>query len=155
MNADEMIANLNKQEVIIIAGFWKRFFAFIADILILNLVVFSAFSSILSKYLNFETLFSFKDGIPFELTLILLLIGVFSFVYFTLLEYGNGKTLGMMIMGIRVEGNLSFWKCTVRNIFIIPAFPFTLFWILDPAYLIFKKRRLSDILTNTNIIVED
>jgi uncharacterized RDD family membrane protein YckC len=155
MDADELIANLDKQEIIIVVGFWKRFFAFIVDILILDLIVFSAFSTILSKYINFESLSILKNGIPFELTLILLLLGVFSFAYFTLLEYGIGKTLGMMIVGIKVEGKLSFWKCTVRNIFIIPIFPLTIFWILDPAYLIFKKRRLSEILTNTNTVYED
>jgi uncharacterized RDD family membrane protein YckC len=153
MDADEMIANLGKTAPMVSAGFFRRLIAFIADILLLNILVFSAFSASFSKYLSAEALSSLKDGIPFELAMLIFLLGLFSFVYFTLLEYGAGKTIGMMIVGIRTEGNLSFWKCTVRNIFIIPFFPFTLLWLIDPLHLIFAKRRLSERLTNTDTVL--
>ncbi|MGV8168850.1 MAG: RDD family protein [Candidatus Nanoarchaeia archaeon] len=155
MYADEMIANLGKEKKVVSAGFFRRFAAFVLDLLLLNVIVFSAFSGILSKYFTLESLSSFKEGIPVELSLIIFLLGLLSFVYFTLLEYGAKKTPGMMIAGIKLEGNNSFWSCAARNLFIIPIFPLTLLWIIEPLHLIFRKKRLSEALTNTDTILSD
>lgn len=150
-----MIANLGKEKKIVEASLFKRFVAFILDILILDLIVFSAFSGTLSKYFSWSSLDSLKDGFPFALSALLLLLGLLAFVYFTLMEYGIGKTPGMMIVGIRVDGTLSFWSCALRNIFVIPIFPLTVLWLIEPLYLIFRKRRLTESLTGTNTILDD
>jgi uncharacterized RDD family membrane protein YckC len=153
MNADEMIARLGKEKTPEAAGFFRRLLAFAADILILNVIVFSAFSSLISKNVSFNTL-SLKQGLSPQLSSIILLLGILSFVYFTLMEYSIGKTLGMMLVNIKADGELGFWRCFLRNIFIIPLFPITILWILDPVYLLIKKKRFSESVTNTDTILD-
>ncbi len=165
MHPDEMIANLGKINPKMNAGFFRRMMGFIADLLMLDLVVYSAFSGIINKYVaSFSWEASIQNGLPHGLYLLILLMGVFSFVYFVLFEYALGRTPGMLLVGIKLdegEGNkelgkeVSFWKCAVRNMFVIPAFPFTLFWIIEPIYLAIKKKRLLERLTETNTILED
>jgi uncharacterized RDD family membrane protein YckC len=160
MHPDELIASLGKEKKSVSAGFFRRLMGFVADILMLDLVVYSAFSGVINKYVeNFSLSSGIQGGIPHGLYLLLLLLGVFSFVYFTLFEYAIGKTPGMMLVGIKVDENpdkeISFWKCAARNIFVIPAFPFTLFWIIEPLYLAVKKRRLLEQLTGTNTVLEN
>ncbi len=80
-----------------------------------------------------------------------------ALLYFAMFEYKLQQTIGKMVLGLYVvseKGGLSIWQAVGRSIFILPIFPFILLWIIDPIYLIFKKIRLSEILTRTMTVEE-
>jgi uncharacterized RDD family membrane protein YckC len=137
------------------ATFWKRTLAFIFDLLLINLVVAWPFQSTLQQYALKE--FSIDTILPAEIYFIVLMIFLLALLYFTFLEYYIGQTPGQMLMNmesISLDGNMTFWKALVRNVFILPFFPFYILWALDPIHLIFYKQRLLERWTGTNTVMK-
>jgi hypothetical protein len=130
-------------------GFFKRLIAFIFDIFVLNLVVVFPFRALLKPYEQIG--FWFKPYDPL-LYVLIIVIALFALLYFVLMELFVQQTIGMMVVQIYVEGELTFWKCLVRNAYLIPLFPLSLMIIIDPLFLIFKKERLSEKLTKTSTV---
>ena len=143
---------------------WKRVLAFLADILVLNLVVFFPFKKILSKMI--PDLKSYSEAYNFILAnqsyskaivLVSLVMALFAILYFVLLQYKLKQTIGMMLFNISVISEikkLSVLQCIIRSIFLIPIFPFFLLWIIDPLFMIFTKtnQRLSEVLSKTKTV---
>ncbi|MGV8172279.1 MAG: hypothetical protein ACP5OA_06325, partial [Candidatus Woesearchaeota archaeon] len=50
------------------------------------------------------------------------------------------------------ENNISLWKAVIRNCYILPFFPFYIFWIVEPMYLAFYKERFLEKITHTRTI---
>ncbi len=50
----------------------------------------------------------------------------------------------------------SYWQLFVRSMFLMPWFPFTLLWLIDPIVMLFTKenQRLSEILSRTKVVEE-
>lgn len=86
--------------------------------------------------------------IPFAM----FLMGTIVFLYFTILEYYIGQTIGKKILGLYVSGNRTIKSCMIRNLFAFPIFPFRIFWILDPLFIIIKKERLLERWSKTNTV---
>jgi len=153
MNPDELIKNMGKIKKVQEASIFSRLGAFIIDLFILNFFVFGSLSVLIPNLPDITSLDSIAN---FELTgkmmAILIFAGILALTYFTLLEFSIGATVGMSFFNIKIDKKTSFFKCILRNVFIIPLFPFTLFWILDPIYLIIKKRRLLEELTGTKTV---
>jgi uncharacterized RDD family membrane protein YckC len=136
------------------ATFWKRALAFIFDMLLINLVVAWPFQSTLQQYALKE--FSMDTVLSTQAYFIVIIIFLLALLYFTFLEYYIGQTPGQMLMSIESvsnDGKMTFWKALGRNIFILPLFPFYIFWVLEPIHLIFYKQRLLERWTNTNTIM--
>jgi uncharacterized RDD family membrane protein YckC len=143
---------------------WKRVLAFLADILVLNLVVFFPFKKILSKMI--PDLKSYSEAYNFILAnqsyskvivLVSVVMALFAILYFVLLQYKLKQTIGMMLFNISVISEikkLSVLQCIIRSIFLIPIFPFFLLWIIDPLFMIFTKtnQRLSEVLSKTKTV---
>ena len=85
-------------------------------------------------------------------------IVIFSFMYFVLLEYSIGQTVGKILMSLKVVGendSVDFFQAMLRSLFLIPIFPLTALWIIDPVFLFFfskKRQRLSEYLSKTYVI---
>ena len=143
---------------------WKRFIAFVFDLLIINLVLFFPFKRIIQKSIpefgSYSEAYSFlsaNQNYTATLTIISLVMSLFAVLYFALLEQKLGQTPGKMLFNIFVISDvkkLSFWQCVVRSLFLIPVFPFFLLWIIDPLFLFFTKtnQRLSEILSKTRTV---
>ncbi|MAE13046.1 hypothetical protein CMO92_00635 [Candidatus Woesearchaeota archaeon] len=125
------------------ASFSKRFIALLIDLLVINVVIVLPFSGL------FEGLsYSFAElesvQLPPQLLVAIGMISLLSLFYFTLLQYFVGKSIGDHFMKISVDGKPGFWKCLLRNVFVIPFFPFYLLWVIEPLHLIFYRNRLLD-----------
>lgn len=136
------------------ASFWKRSIAFIIDFLLMDLIFFSSFK----KYLiipetNFKEVFMQNAAaLPNGFLASAILMGVIALLYFSLMEYYLGYTIGKQILGLRVVGKKGFVYFLLRNAFTIPIFPFTLFWIIEPIMLLRKKPRVLEQISQTQTI---
>lgn len=151
------------------ATMWKRILAFVLDLFVLDFFVFSAYSKITEKILGgtpsitsaYKMLESSQAHANAFLLMFMLMV-MMALAYFTLLQYMTGQTLGHILFNIRVVsdagdrkfGRAGLWQCLLRNIFMIPAAPFILLWIIDPLYLLFarKGQRLTEWLSKTRMI---
>ena len=133
------------------ASFFKRFLALVIDILVINVVIVLPFAG-LFQGLSYS--FSEVDSVELSGLLItaLVIISLLSLLYFSLLQYFLGKTVGGHLMKISLEGKRGFWKCLVRNVFVIPFFPFYLLWVIEPLHLIFYNQRLLDKWTKIRMV---
>ncbi|MBD3310458.1 hypothetical protein GF351_04520 [Candidatus Woesearchaeota archaeon] len=147
------------------AMLWKRLFAFIVDFFVLELIVVLPFRNILTGMMPQQGITATYEflarnqgtaNIMFMVTFIMVSL---MFLYFTVLEYGFGQSIGKMLMDIRAEsvkGDLKLWQVLVRNMWIFPVFPFVVLWVVDPAYMIFTKdhTRFSEMITRTRTVQE-
>ena len=135
---------------------FRRFLAFLLDILILDLIVAAPFRSLLNVPLSFQEAFRFLEQNSQVLFPIFFFMILFSFFYFVIMEYLLGQTVGKMLLDLKVvsnQGELSLAQVILRSLFLIPVFPFTLLWIMDPffMFIITKNRRFSEIISNTRV----
>ena len=145
------------------AMLWKRILAFVIDLFIIDFVIGFPFRSIIMRIIptgSFSenyTYLSTHSNLTTALSLIMFLFGMLAMLYFAILEYKLGQTIGKIFMNIKVESdrdNLSFFACLIRGMFLLFIFPFILLWIIDPLFLMFNKdgRRLSEILSKTRSV---
>jgi uncharacterized RDD family membrane protein YckC len=145
---------------------WKRILAVVIDFILIDIVIIGPFRTIIL------TLAGYKKGMGLSMvlsdpsnvhsiTILFAFISLFVLVYFTLTEYTLGKTVGKMVMKLRVVSVVSselpgFWSCLLRSLFVIPIAPFNFLWIIDPVYMMFNKenQRLTEYLGKTKTIQE-
>lgn len=124
---------------------WKRIAAFFLDLLMLEFLVFSPFHGIFAWGADWQTIQAALAGqleISAAMALGIFVMGLIAVLYFALCESFVGQTLGKLVFGLRVAGIHAapgFWRCFVRSLFLLPLFPFALFWIIDPIYMFFSK----------------
>ncbi len=142
---------------------WKRIGAFLIDILILNFFVLLPFGLLIQdlapKNYGFQETISYfrNDSLKDRLAPVYAASSIISLLYFYLMEYSMGQTIGKRIFKIYVAGDNKFlkrWQVFVRNIIFIPFFPFMLLLIIDPVFMVFTKtnQRLSEILSKTKVM---
>lgn len=142
---------------------WKRALAFFIDLLIINFIILFPFRKLFQKIIpasiSFKETFSFVNA-P-ELNSLIITISIFAAIlmilYFVILEGKLRQSVGKIFTNIYVVSEtkeLKFWQLLVRNLFLIPLFPFILLWIIDPILMFFTKdnKRLSEILSKTKVV---
>ncbi|MDD9952824.1 MAG: RDD family protein [Candidatus Woesearchaeota archaeon] len=136
------------------ASFLRRFVAFIIDILILDLFITIPFTPVFAQLLSrVETTgFLALTYTNKELGAMIVLF-LIVYTYFVLFEYLLGQTIGMMLLSIRVQSS-NLWRHAVRNCYFIPAFPFVLFWVIEPLSILFMRRGILEQLSNTRTLYE-
>ncbi len=151
--------NLPKQrKTKVPANIIKRFLAFIADIIIVSFIVSPLETVIRSVIPGSSSAFNLISTAPTSLlTAVSIVIAAIAIIYFSVLEYRFGQTIGKMIAGISIVSEnrkLTYWQCLIRNLFLLPFIPFVLLWVIDPLYAIFTRenRRFSDIIAKTKAI---
>jgi len=137
------------------ASIFKRLFAFVIDILIVDLVLLWPFDKVLSSVFSgkisassLAEMMSGKYYLIFSVTLVF-------FLYFVLFEQRLGQTIGKMLVNIysvSKQGEMSTWQAIGKNLFLIPAIPFIFLWVIDPVLILFRNESLSEILTRTKTI---
>ena len=145
------------------ASILKRIIAFILDILILNIIVIMPFSGLLRGMVpsgDFNEMYKIAAENMDSLMLLFFFIGLLALLYFSLLEWKLGQSIGKMLVNVKVvavDGSSPvFWQCLGRSLFVFPFLPFILLWIIDPIsiYLNPRKQRLSEFLTKTMVVDE-
>ena len=145
------------------ARIWKRALAFLIDITIIDFLLGVPFRSLFLKVVPEEDFFGeMKILQSSEKALMLLTVIMISYMflyllYFAILEYKLGTTIGKMFMRIKVEEDKNaygFLSYIIRNMVFIFIFPFILLWIADPLFMLFNRdgRRLSEILSRTRTV---
>lgn len=153
----------NKRTYKISASAYRRIFAFIFDLMILNLLTLPiqlAIIGMIPQNGNFMTEISAASAAlqsSKALYLAIILCSLIAFAYFVLMEYCFGHTIGKKILGLEVislKGDLTLTQCLTRNLFTIIVFPITLLWLIEPIFMIFnkKRQRLTEVLSNTMVI---
>ncbi|WP_186579857.1 RDD family protein [Aquibacillus kalidii] len=134
-------------------GFWMRFWAYLADIII----VFSINGILLSpfKFIN--------DGVDFDLgfwTLTGMLSSIVFYLYFLFMTKKFNQTLGKMIFGIKViredEEPLQWSDLLFREV--VGRFIHRVFFILVFLYVVVaftaKKQGVHDMIGNTRVVFD-
>jgi len=146
------------------AAVWKRIVAFIIDLFIIDLALFWPFERIVNKAIpegqslrSLQGFFSASPELTKLLTIITLMMGIVAILYFVVMEYKLGQTIGKMIFNLRVvsmKKELTILQCILRSIIWLPMFPFIVFWIIDPAYVLLnqKNQRLMEFISKTETV---
>ncbi len=139
-----------------IASKTRRFFAYLIDILILDLIIVYPFKNLLKSFnldLNWNNINQLSQISNYGLLLTIgLSIGILSLLYWVFMEWKLKQTIGKMIFNIKVisEGNLEFWQALVRNI----SKPINILLLVDILYMLINKThlRLFDKLAKTEVV---
>jgi len=117
---------------------WKRFVAFLIDIIVFDLVVATPLSVLIPSSLT-----ATMAATPTILAVGTVLVTLF-FSYLVISQYLIGQTIGMLFLRYRATNHEQLWRCIMRNVFILPIFPFFLLWVIDPLVLVFTGDRLTE-----------
>ena len=133
----------------------KRTGAFIIDLLMIDFIVVGPFRSFFLSRIgdasSFQAIYT-QMAADESVYGALFIIGMLTWLYFVLQEWKLSTTLGKMVLNLRVEPKLSFWQAALRNLAVLPFFPFMLLWIIDPLFLVIYKQRLSDRLVGSRVV---
>src|SRR3989344_5450695 len=88
-----------------------------------------------------------------DVFIIYLIIVLLTLLYFVILEFKYEQTIGKMFFDIYVaseKGDLSMQQIILRNI----TKPFSIVFIIDVAYMLFKRynQRLFEVFSNTLVV---
>lgn len=141
----------------------RRIFAFLLDLFILNVVIISPFHMYVARIfptgmpLSYNMLMTNEAFLSFFTPMVFFIV-LYTFTYFVLLEYAISQTVGKIILNLKIESakkRLTFMQCIIRSLFIIPLFPLTLLWVIDPLFLFFISKdgqRLSEYISKTWVV---
>lgn len=142
--------------------FWRRFFAFIIDVIIIQLIVSLGFYPHLRNKFAGIDLFNLYEIIQSgELASLILTItivyAVVSLIYWSVLEYKMRSSVGKLLFNLSVEckGKPSYWKFLVRNISKSLSFIeiLNIIFLIDVIYSFFTKERLFERISKTRIVM--
>ncbi|MBD1221630.1 RDD family protein [Virgibacillus halodenitrificans] len=145
--------SLTDQPVVRYAGFWMRFWAYLADLLI----IFSVTGILLSP-------FKFFEGAPFDIgfwTVTGILGSLIFYLYFLLMTKFYNQTLGKMIFGLKVVredqkqllwSDLLFREVVGRFLHRVFFFTFLLYIVVAFSP---EKQGVHDRIGNTRVIIEE
>jgi len=146
-------------------GFGKRIFALLIDLAIINLVVIYPFRKIFINYFGNITLAqSFKINeiaISAGAYWAIFVISILALLYLSFFDYYLGQTPGKMLMKIKVisirdeNKQVGLLSAILRNCYILPFFPFYIFWVVEPIYLGFYKERFLEKLSFTKTVYKN
>jgi hypothetical protein len=130
------------------ASFLRRTGAFLLDLLVIDFFLAAPFASLLERLAG-----RLQDGFTISYTstelVAITLLFVVMYAYFVLFEYLLGQTIGMMLMATKLDGNDTAGAILLRNSFILPFFPFIVFWIIEPVAILFWRRGALEYLSRT------
>lgn len=132
---------------------WRRFLAFIVDGIIVDFVITRPLNkTLLNNELSISSFNEFVEILgSYEIMMAGFLIGVLGVLYWSILEYKTGKTLGALIFNLKARSeysrNLSFGQSLIRN---ITKLSFGLLF-LDSLFILFsdKRQRLFEKISKT------
>jgi len=142
------------------AAVWKRALAFIADLLVINLVIGFPFRGILERVIPQDMnilKYTLEGSQTAALTAVSVSLSILTILYFSILEYKLDQSVGKILFNIYVMNDKkkkSFWQYLVRSMFLLPFMPFVALWLADPSYMLFNRenRRFTEVLSKTKVV---
>ncbi len=142
------------------ASIWRRSFAYIVDLLIINLILVAPFQKILNiPNQSYQETYNFLINNPNTMYSILfasMILFILILLYWSLLEYYISQTIGKMLFGISVislKKNLTFKQTLIRNLskFSLPLL------IVDSLNILIKSKnqRYLEKISNTLVITNN
>ncbi|MBS3151110.1 RDD family protein [Candidatus Woesearchaeota archaeon] len=133
---------------------FKRIFAFLIDLAVVDLLITRPLSKLISEDFNFDEVSDLLN-ISFELILIASIIGLFGVFYWAVLEYKIGQTLGALIFKLRARSlgkGMSFPQAFLRNLTKISV----VLLLIDSINILFseKKQRYFEMFSKTVTLEE-
>ncbi len=144
-------------------SFWKRFIAYLVDIIIVDIIVAwpfqktidnftSGFSSnVFAVYTSLNSNPDFISSMLPSLALLFLITSLLTIAYWAVLEYKTKQSIGKMLMRITVKSDyklLTLNQCIVRNISKISG----ILLLIDCIGLIGSHQRFLERLSNTRVV---
>ena len=146
----------SKNDVVVL---WKRVFAYVIDLFILSLILYFPMRNLYKDMPDgdIEAAFAYiqsSQELSLSFFIANMMIALITILYWALLEFKLGQSVGKMAMKIKVVDfygkNLGFVQCFLRNL--TKASTFILF--LDFIYGVIKKdyRRYFEVLSKTKVV---
>jgi len=127
----------------------KRIFGFIIDFFLLQFAVLFPLQKLLPETTSLTQAMIQIGSLPDALlTVFAATIGLVLLLYFSLFECYLGYTPGMRLVGIQTT-RMTFSQAVLRNIFVIPVFPFPIMWVIELYFLFRTKQRFMENFTKT------
>jgi len=133
------------------ASLWKRAFAYVIDVFVINLIIILPFQKLLEElgkgfseqgffemYKYFLSNQNQLQSVLPKLFLIFTVISILSVLYWAILEFKIGQSVGKILMNVYVKSQtkqLTFWQCFLRSITKVSTLPL----ILDASYMLFTR----------------
>ncbi|MBI2105641.1 RDD family protein [Candidatus Woesearchaeota archaeon] len=123
------------------AGNWKRFFAFLVDLAIVEFIITKPLNKIITNSIyDFDFSLVELSSFSFKIIFVSLSIGIIGILYWAVLEYKIGQTLGALIFNLRArseKGSLSFGKSFLRNLSKVSI----AFLLIDSINIFFNEKK--------------
>ncbi|MBR1736804.1 MAG: RDD family protein [Firmicutes bacterium] len=137
------------------AGFFPRFFSYITDLLIINII--SAFVRIPIWFIMIASTDSvFNSKVLFRYTIYDVLVYACFCIYFIVMEYFTGTTFGKKMMNLRVISTDEGEKASFFDIFYretIGRFLSSILWVgYICIFLTKEKKSIHDMLSDTRVV---
>lgn len=144
----------------------RRVLAFLIDLIILDFFVMSVYSLSVERMLpkvGFSELMTYLQATPVVLSkaiLLLTLLGLTIFAYFTYSQYKFSQTIGMHAFKLQIVSSekkkkeVTLSQFLIRNLHVLPFFPFIFLWIIEPIYLAIYNERLLEKWSKTKLVEE-
>ena len=120
-------------------GKFRRFIAYIVDLLIVSVLITRPLNNLINKEFNLQSFFDYS--FLSTVFLVNLLMGVLTVLYWSILEYKIGQTIGALLFSLRAKSEnnkgLSFKQSLLRNITKING----LLIFIDAIGILFNKKR--------------
>lgn len=131
-------------------GNWRRIFAFLVDLAVVDLVITRPLSKLISE--DFDEVSDLLN-ISAELIILSIIIGLFGVFYWAILEYKVGQTLGALIFKLRARSlnkSINFFQVLLRNATKISI----ALLLIDSINILFseKKQRYLEVLSKTETV---
>lgn len=137
------------------AAVWKRILAFLFDLYLVVMLTGIVLVRTTDAPSSLAAALSMAPSGPLLAAAIYL--SLFLLIYHAFSEYLIGQSAGMLLFGITASAvpptrPLRLWQATVRNLYLIPLFPLTLLWLIEPLHYIFTGERLLERWTHTTTL---
>ncbi len=136
------------------ASVLRRIGALLVDLAILDILVYLNLRAFFPSTFEATLRLVQRGGDMTAMTVGLLIATLYTLAYFVALEQGNGRTLGQQLLRIRVVApkDATFRHHLINNLFLIPFFPFTLLWFIDPLYMLYRGERFLEHLSGIRTV---
>lgn len=158
---DALITPQMTKTFLLPASLWKRAGAFIIDIALLDLVVFSPFKANLASLIagadTYQKAFQMLTASQESLSALMMasfFITLLTISYFTILEWKLGQTVGKILFNLflvqvpsKPDEKLSkpgFFQVLISNLSLVPFFPFVFLWPVEIISILFTNNRFME-----------
>ncbi|MBI2136352.1 RDD family protein [Candidatus Woesearchaeota archaeon] len=166
---DALITPQMTKTFLLPASIWKRAGAFIIDIALLDLIVFSPFkanfASLIAGADSYQKAFQMLTASQENLSSLMMasfFIAILTISYFTILEWKLGQTVGKILFNlflVQVPANQDeklskpgFWQVFTSNLSLVPFFPFIFLWPVEILSILFTNNRFMERVAKIQLI---